>query len=250
MLPNAKKDLHTLKTDFDENGVNRITPKLLRDLLVSVYSSRNPRKVMDSQDLGENDDLILVEMGENGNYIRLPSRFEVDTSGTPFVNQHYTICNAGVYPFSVITQSNDEFHTHEQSVRIGVGEIVEVVATPDYWFHWSGGSTVPSGGMIGFPVRIQSEVDDTEVIVCDSIPVEDARAIKWTISAQGVSDTRTSEILVNVKPTQIDACESFILGDDIDLEFSVNLVSGSINLTVNNQSGETLNIIVLRVIHA
>lgn len=104
--------------------------------------------------------------------------------------------------------------------------------------------------MIGFPVRVAREADDTEVVVCDSIPVTDARAIKWTISVQGVNDTRTSEILVNVKPTKIDACESFILGDDIDLEFSVNLVSGSINLTVNNQSGETINIIVLRVILA
>ena len=250
MLPNVKKDLHTLKTDFDENGVNRITPKLLRDLLVSLFASRLPRKIVDSQDLNENDDLIIVEMDESGNYIKVPRRFDADTSGTPFVNQSYTIINVGSFPINVITETDDLFHDNSQLVKVGVGEIIELVATADYWVFYSGGSAVPNGGMVGFPVRLETNVLDGAFGSVDSIPVASARTIKWTISQKVGTLNRTSEVLVNVGQSSIDSCEFGILGDDIDADISVALVGTNVVLKVANHSGDVLNMIVLRVVLA
>lgn len=247
MIPNIKKDLHTLKTDFDDNGVNRITPKLLRDFLVSVYSSRYPRRIYDSQDIDENDDFILVDMNESGNYIRLPFRLGLDDSGTPFINKKYTICNIGAYPFNVITQTNDLFHNHSQIIKVAVGETFEFVATPDFWVYWNSGSIYPNGGLVGFPVRTLVELDDGLTKTCDRVSVSDALSIKWLVNVRGSNLSRTSEIIVNVKPNGVEYCEISILGDDIDIDFNVVLISGYVELRALNNSSESLTITILRV---
>lgn len=250
MLPNTKKDLHGLKSDFDDSGVNRITPKILRDFIVSVFSSRNPRKIMDSQNLDENDDLLIVDMDEGGNYVKLPARFETDDSGTPFVNQKYTIINVGAYRFDVVTEPTDLFHTKKQSITVGIGEVIEFVATPDYWVFYSGGVSTPNGGLVGFPATTKCDVLDNRFVVVDSVPMDEARTIKWTVSQKTSNASRTSEILVNVGNGNVDSCEFGILGDDIDADLSVIVNGTNAELKVNNQSGDALNMVVLRVVLA
>lgn len=250
MLPNVKKDLHALKADFDENGVNRITPKILRDFIVSVFASRNPRKLQDSQTLDENDDLLIVDMTESGNYVKVPARFGFDDSDTPFVNQRYTVVNVGAYPFDVVTEPTDLFHTKKQSIRIGVGEVMEFVATPDYWVFYGIGETTPNGGLVGFPARLEGIVKDGVIAVVDSVPMTEAKTVKWTVSQNTTTASRTSEILVNVGNSKVDSCEFGILGDDIEADLSVVVNGTNVELKVDNQSGDALNMVVLRVVIA
>ena len=141
MLPNEKKDLLTLKTDLDDSGPSRITPKLLRDWLVSTFGSRHITELNDSADLDENMDVLVVDTLDSGCYLRLPRSFGQDGSALPFAEKQFSIVNIGKYAINLVTYSDDILHDGTQLVTIAVGARYEVLALPTSWMWTKVGST-------------------------------------------------------------------------------------------------------------
>lgn len=248
MLPNEKKLLPDLKIDFAEGSPTRITPKLLRDFLVSTMGSRPVHLIDDSQDLDEGHDIIIIGFNESGNYLRVPQSFSNDLSGTPIVFKFYTVINPTTYPVRIVTHPDDQFHNGEQEIIINPGQTSNIFAFGDKWWFFGGGSTTGASDSIGFPVRVETESVFGGDTVADSVPTS-TKSVRWTVRLDGKTSgkTRTSEIMANIGATGDDYTESFIVGDDLDnIELKLERDGGNVRLILANHSAELVNIIVFR----
>lgn len=255
MLPNEKFDLSALKNFFDEGGANRITPKLLRDFLVSSYGSRYSTRLVDSQDLTENEDIVTVRMTEDENYLRLPDSKGVDNSGTPFVYKRYTIFNnSPEYGFRIITKPNDRFKNENpnqvlQEISVQPNEVWELFCFDERWYAFLIGS-VPEdiSGSPSIVTRLQSIVGSSTNAVVDRLHA-DVTAVKWTIRAEDPTGEVYSslEVLASKKKNGIDFVEHTAIGDEMDIQYSVTLsVDNEIELNIQNNLNNPVTFKVLK----
>lgn len=255
MLPNEKLSLLTLKNLFDEGGANRITPKLLRDFLVSTYGSRYTSRVVDSVDLTEEEDIVMVRMTEGSNFIRLPDSKGVDNSDTPYQYKRYTVYNESAeFEVRAVTMPNDRFQTDDQQIilqelTVGPKEVWEFFCFDERWYAFAVGavpeelSTMPT---IASRVRasVGSGAETTVDVVDASIST-----VKWIIRTEYPTDGLygSLEVMASKRAVGVDFVEHGVIGDELAVSYTVGRNGDDeIELNIKNNFPNLIELKILR----
>lgn len=249
MLPNDKKTLSQLKADFSEGQPGRITPKLLRDFLVSVMGNRMVSTVDDSQHLTEDHDLVVLGFDMGGNYLTLPKASADDLSGTPMEFKFYTVVNPTSYPARVVTDPDERFHDGGQEIVLNPTAVANLFAFGGEWWYFLAGNIPGKIDAVGFPRKVETEIPSGGDTVADRVAITN-KCVKWVVhfeSASGAS--RSCEILANIRPGEVSHSEASIVGDDLPrVDIDVVIDGVEVQLLVTNMSGEMVNSIVMRTV--